>query len=241
MIKYGKSKELSRNFIFFDDLDNYLNVLTNKILKNGKGHNVDSLKELFKSLENLKEKNESEYEYVIETMKNYTEEFVISNSHILNQIIGSNEEMENIAVNFGYENKLDSIGIIKDISDRYNEIVEQICDDIISGIDPSEISNVALEVKNDEKHKNDAYLKLLDEYPSIVESLVLQELVLDLEESFENKVYDYMTSVRGEISKNNERSYSFYFRNAASERLRKKSRGLSVNPQPYGFRSNKKL
>ena len=240
IVTNAKKHILSRNFVFFNDLDSYLNVLTTKITKSSSEYDLDSLNELFKTLESLKETDEKQYELIIEELSNYTEEFVVTNATIISKMIDSKDnEMEDIASLFGYDKNSEAIKSIGIIVDKYNEIIERLCNKIIENTASEQISEVALDVRKDDEFVSDVYLELLCECPVIADNLLLQELELDMEKRCGSIAYNYMTSVRKDIFKKKENYYEEYSKNASKQRVRKRARGQNANPRPLGFRNNR--
>ena len=234
-----KSNVLNRNFMFFGDLVEYLHTLETKADKCIKTYNKQNLRELFANLEILKEKDEEKYKKVIEFMKQYTEDFVLTYSYMLSGIINmTDREQEVMMAKFNkvdYNESFESIGLISTIVNRYNEIVNTYCDEILEDIEVENISNVAMELRtNNQEFAASVFEKLLSEYPLIKEYPLFCKLLIDLNEDCGKMVYEYMTSVREQIVFDKESVYNTYFRKSSNERNNKILRGVRPN-RPSNF------
>ena len=231
----GKKYILSRNFVFFDSLDNYYKLLENKILMGRRNFDKDNMKSLFDSLKKLEKEDINSYNHVIDLMANYTEEFVLKNSKLFCEMINmNNNSIEPLLNDFGFSNKFDAIDTLNIITGSYTAIVHSMCDEIIEDLEISQMSETANILSEDEGFINKINIAILEEYPVINNYLVLQELLISLTRECPSIISSYIIDVRNSKKIVSEGVYNKYIKVSTAERARRIARGHGANP-PLGI------
>jgi hypothetical protein len=197
------STYLSRKFIIEGDLIHYNNILIKKIAcSHHKNSDIDSLEEIFNILSLNKENNPDIYNKFSNKLKEFTEDFVISNSFIILELLKLTEEDRKIILlksgNINYTDDMEVINLVDNMIKDFNNIIYNYIDENLKDIeyDHQEMIELAEYHKKRRNKELIGYVNdlFIEKYSFIRDYPIFCKLFLNLNEEIGNISYNYFLS-----------------------------------------------